>query len=107
MKKLTLLIILLISCSYLFAQEPVKTPIDTAKYELEYRKLVDAQAKVFYISQPIEIEPTQVTIKGTTQKLWIKEIPGNTTKKENKYSYSDQDRDTYIKQQEEIKNKKK
>ena len=106
MKKL-FTILLVMTMSAVFAQEEVKTSIDTANYELQYRKLVDAQAQVFYISQPIEIEPIQVTIKGTTQKVWIKEIPGNTTKKENKYSYSDEGRNAYIKEQEEIKSKKK
>lgn len=105
MKKL--LVLFIMASIQLFAQEPVKMPVDTAKYELAFRQLIDAQAKTFYKSKPIEIIPAEVTIKATGQKFWIDELPNNVTETENPYTYSDQGRDNYIKQQEELKAKTK
>ena len=107
MKKLILALIIILSTSSLYAQEPVLTKKDTARYELEFRQLIDAQEKTVYSSMPIEIVPVEVTIKATGQKVTIKEIPGYGAKTENPFKYSDEQRDAYIEQQESAKKETK
>jgi len=105
--KTTLTLLIILFAFEAFSQEPAKQPVDTAKYELEFRQLIDAQEKTVYSSMPIEIVPVEVTIKATGQKVTIKEIPGYGTKTENPFKYTDEQRDAYIEQQELAKTKKK
>jgi len=110
MKKTALILLLVILASAVFAQVQDTTVIDTAKYKIQFIRVLKENNRPILKDVTYNIDPIIVNVHkdGTKEEKTITTI--TTTENLNKrqvYKYSDELFYNWIKQQEEIKNKKK
>lgn len=109
MKKTTLLIILLITCNIVFAQEPVKQPVDTAKVKVELLDAITINNRPVFKEVTYNIDPVVVKVHqdGTKREVVITTVTlTENTNKNKPVQYSDELLDSWIKK-EETKSEKK
>lgn len=110
MKKTLFTILVTILASLVFAQEEVKTPIDTAKVKIQFMQVLRENNRPILKDITYNIDPIIVNVHkdGTKEEKTITTITiTENLNKRQVYEYSDELFYNWIKQQEEIKNKKK